>query len=232
MSLASPKLEWCVVRLGDDLNWWVSEISDTVHWDVDGLGILDPKQVSHMMDLLDPLLDYGLDRDLVDEAFFTFSIEKELKGGKVHLQRIRTPLLNADQPLFALPDVLDEEKGPYADFVDHVTKLRVKMLNSLINFEENLTIEELEDEIREAQNADFMEGRAVHFFTEITSILEFVPKGFEDELDAEVTESEEEIENIPDLEEDTKEIEKDESLRWEADEDDEEISEEEDLTKE
>lgn len=232
MSSASPKLDWCVVRLGKDLNWWVSEISDSVHWDVDGLGILDPKQVSHVMDLLDPFLDYGLDNDIVDEAFFTFAIEREGKDEQVHLQRVKTSLLNADQPLFALPDILDEEKGPYADFLDHITKLRVKMLNSLISFEEKLTIEELEEEIREVQNADFLEGRAVHFINEISSILEFVPKGFEDEIDEDDVGKEEEGigDDIPDLEEDTKDIEGDKSLRWEEEEEG-EIGEEDDISR-
>ena len=88
-------------------------------------------------------------------------------------------VLESEDPLFALPDVLDEEKGPYADFLDHITKLRVKMLNDLIDFAQNLTVEELEEEIREKQNADYMEGRASHFFTELTAILEYVPEGFE-----------------------------------------------------
>ena len=38
--------------------------------------------------------------------------------------------------LFALPDVLDEEKGPYADFLNHVSEKRVSMLNELIEFAE------------------------------------------------------------------------------------------------
>ena len=42
--------------------------------------------------------------------------------------------------LFALPDVLDEEKGPYADFLNHVSEKRVSMLNELIEFAEPFSL--------------------------------------------------------------------------------------------
>ncbi|MGF1531467.1 MAG: hypothetical protein ACFCU4_08915 [Puniceicoccaceae bacterium] len=217
-------LDWCVVRLGEDMNWWVEEISDEVHWDVDGLGIIDPRQVAHVLDLLDPLQEYGLQMDFIDDAFFTFAIEKELKEGRVRLKRVRTSLVEADQPLFALPDVMDDEKGPYADFLDHITRLRVQLLNDLIDFKQQFTVEELEEEIREAQNADFMEGRAVHFFTEISQILEYVPAGFALEEDEEAVQSDEDpdLDGVPDLEEDTKELDGDDSLRWDEEEEAEE----------
>ena len=54
MAKGSPQLEWCVVRLGEDHNWWVDEVSDPVHWDVDGLSIIDPRQVDHIIELIEP----------------------------------------------------------------------------------------------------------------------------------------------------------------------------------
>ena len=53
MDKMETRLDWCNVRLGEDKNWWVNEISDNVNWDVDGLGIIDPKQFFHMNELLD-----------------------------------------------------------------------------------------------------------------------------------------------------------------------------------
>ena len=44
--------------------------------------------------------------------------------------------------MLLLPDVLDEEKGPYADFLNHVSQIRVTMLNELIEFAEPYTQEE------------------------------------------------------------------------------------------
>lgn len=223
MSSSNPKLEWCIVRLGEDMNWWVEEISDPVRWDVDGLGILDPRQISHVLDLCDPLRDYGFDPDSIDSAFFRFRIDKELPGNRIRLIRTRETLSDSDDMLFALPDVVDEEKGPYADFLDQITKRRVRMLNDSIEFDQNLTIDELEDELRERQNVDFMEGRAVHFLTEISSILEYVPDGYELEDDDEkAPEDKDDLKefDLPEDEESEK-IEADETMKWDDDDDDE-----------
>ncbi len=181
-----PKLEWCIVRLGEDHNWWVDEISDPIHWDVDGLSIIDPRQWAHILDLLDPLWDYGFQGELAEAAFIAFNIDKPLETNRVRLSRSFESLMDSEEKLFALPNLLDDEKGPYADFLDHIAKLRVKFLNDAIDFEQRLTVEELEEEIREAQHNDFMEGRATHVFSEITDILEYVPAGYE--LDSEADE--------------------------------------------
>ena len=75
MSKPTNKLTWVKARLGEDSNWWASEISDPIHWDVDGLGIVDPKQFQYMMELLDPLSDYGLKTELIEDAFYSFGIK-------------------------------------------------------------------------------------------------------------------------------------------------------------
>lgn len=214
------------------MNWWIHEISDSVHWDADGLGIIDPRQFQYIIDLLEPLSDYGLQNELVDDAFYSFSIDKVEKDKTVLLKRVQDSILESEDPLFALPDVLDEEKGPYADLLDHITKLRVKMLNDLIDFSQNLTVEELEEEIREAQNADFLEGRVSHFFSELTAILEYIPEGFEldDDDESKPKSEDEELEkDLADVDAVTDEkIEEDETMKWdeeeEADEDYEETT--------
>ena len=143
MKKTSPSLDWCIVRCDEDNKWWVDSISDEENWDIENLGIIDPKQFIHMNELLDSMTEFGLQSQMVDEAFFTFEISEEVPGKKVKLERVRDSLLKAEDMLFALPDVLDEEKGPYADFMNHVTQVRVAMLNDLIEFAEPYTIEEL-----------------------------------------------------------------------------------------
>ena len=64
MAKPTSTLDWCIVRLGEDHNWWVSETSDPVRWDVDGLSIIDPRQVAHLIELVDALRDYGFHQDL------------------------------------------------------------------------------------------------------------------------------------------------------------------------
>lgn len=229
--MSKPKniLTWCKARLGEDMNWWIHEISDPVHWDVDGLGIIDPRQFQHIIDLLEPLSDYGLRNELVDDAFYSFGIDKVEKDKTVLLKRVKDSILESEEPLFALPDVLDEEKGPYADLLDHVSRLRVKMLNDLIDFSQNLTLDELEEEVRQLQGEDFLEGRAVHFFSELNTILEYVPAGYkldDDDDEKPATEDEELEKNLADVETDHDEkIEEDETMKWDEEEEEEEYEE-------
>lgn len=233
MPKSSPKLTWCVIRFGSDMNWWVKEISDTIHWDADGLSIVDPRQMGHILDLLDPLREYGLNTDIVDNAFFPFQIKEKNADGSVKVVRVNETISESDETLFCLPDVVDEDKGPYADFLNHITKLRVKFLNDNIEFEQKLTIEELEEHVRENQNQAYMEGKALHIFTEICDILEFVPEGYElaDEEEAKKVKSEDEEEGedvafVPEVEiEEDEKITQDDTMKW--DEDEEESEEEE-----
>jgi hypothetical protein len=229
MAKASTILEWCIVRLGEDHNWWVQEVSDPVRWDADGLSIVDPRQVAHLLELVDPLRDYGFDQDVFESAFIPFRIEKDLGSGRVRLKRVKDSLFESDEKLFALPEILDEENGPFADLLDHLTKCRVKMLNDLFDFESKLGIDEVEDEIREDQNASFMEGKAIHCFEELSAILDFVPAGYETDEDEERAPKaieEEADDDLPAVDADEEEaLKNDASLKW--DEDDEEKKEEE-----
>lgn len=221
MARASKQLEWVTVRLGEDQNWWVQEVSDDIHWDVDGLSIVDPRQVAHILDLVDPLQEYGFDQNTLDSGFIAFRIQKDLGDGIIRLARTSESFTDAEEPLFALPNILDIENGPYADFLSHITKTRVKMLNDLIEFEQELTVDEVEEDIREEENNGFMEGRAMHLFLEVTSILDYVPTGWELDGDEALESSDEEADlaDIPDIEEeDTTQISKDESLQWDEDE--------------
>ncbi len=210
-------MEWCLARIGEDMNWWVTEVSDPIHWDVDGLGIVDPRQMSYILEQCDALREYGFDADVVDDAFLSFRIEAEAKDEQVKLVDTKESLLEDDNTHFALPDIIDEEKGPYADFLDQITRFRVKMLNDLIEFDQNLTVDELEEEIRERQNQEYMEGKAVHPFLEVISILEYVPEGYELDEDEHTSRDDDDIDDIPEFEEENEKIEEDETMRWDED---------------
>ena len=179
MAKPTSTLDWCIVRLGEDHNWWVAETSDPVRWDIDGLSIIDPRQVAHLIELVEPLRDYGFDQDLFEAAFILFRIEKDVGSGKVRLKRVKESIFDSEEKLFALPDTLDEENGPYADLLDHLTRSRVKLLNDLFDFESKLLVDEVEDEIREDQNASFIEGKAIHTFEELIAVLDYMPAGHE-----------------------------------------------------
>jgi hypothetical protein len=225
MAKTTSTLDWCIVRLGDDLNWWVEEVSDSIRWDTDGLSIIDPRQLDHILELIEPLRDYGFDPDHMERAFLPFRIDRDLGKNRVRLTRMKESILEAEEKLFALPDTIDDENSPYADFLDHITRLRVKMLNDLFDFDQKLTVDEVEDEIREENNADFMEGKAIHLYQEIVAVLDYVPAGWEIDEDDESPRAKkreiEEEENFPEIEEDEEELKGDESLRWDEDEDEE-----------
>jgi hypothetical protein len=219
MAKSSTTLDWCIVRLGEDHNWWVSEVSDPVRWDVDGLSIIDPRQVLHLLELIEPLRDYAFDQDIMESAFIPFRIEKDLGEGRVRLKRVKESIFESDEKLFILPDVIDEENGPFADLLDHLTKLRVKMLNDLFDFESKLTVDEVEDELREDQNTSFIEGKAVHSFEEITAILDYVPTGWDTDEEQPAKEIEDDDDDLPELDEAEEEkLKNDESLKWDEDE--------------
>jgi hypothetical protein len=208
----------------------VAETSDPVRWDVDGLSIIDPRQVAHLIELVDPLRDYGFNQDLFEAAFIPFRIEKDLGSGKVRLKRMKESFFDSDEKLFALPDLLDEENGPYADLLDHLTRCRVKMLNDLFEFESKLSVDEVEEEIREDQNAHFIEGKAVHTFDELCAILDYMPAGHDHDEEHPAKEAEaEEADDLPEIDAAEEEkLKNDESLKWDEDEDDGEEKEEKD----
>jgi len=220
MAKATSTLDWTVVRLGDDHNWWVAETSDPVRWDVDGLSIVDPRQLQHLIELVDSLRDYGFDQDTFESAFIPFRIDKDLGSGKVRLRRVKESLFESEEKLFALPDILDEENGPYADLLDHLTRCRVKMLNDLFKFESKLSVDEVEDEIREDQNSAFIQGKAVHTFEELTAILDYMPTGYDADEEAPAKGIEDEgDDDLPELDEAEEEkLKNDESLKWDEDE--------------
>src|SRR4051812_14021035 len=221
MAKAISALDWCIVRLGEDHNWWVAETSDPVRWDVDGLSIVDPRQVAHLIELVDPLRDYGFDQDVFEAAFIPFRIDKDLGAGKVRLKRVKESLFDSEEKLFVLADVLDEENGPYADLLDHLTRCRVKMLNDLFAFESKLSVDEVEDELREEQNSHFIQGKAVHTFEELTGILDYMPAGYDGDEEAPAKGIEDETDDdLPELDAAEEEkLKNDDSLKWDEDDD-------------
>ncbi len=228
MAKSSVILDWCIVRLGSDHNWWVDEVSDPVRWDVDGLSIIDPRQMAHLIELVEPLRDYGFDQEIMEAAFIPFRIEKEAAKKKVRLRRVKDSFFESEEKLFALPDILDEENGPYADLLDHLTRCRVKMLNDLFAFVSKLTVDEVEDEIREDQNAEFAEGKSLHAFNELSAILDFMPAGWENEDGEDAArkskpEADLDGEDLPELDEKEEEALKgDQSLTWDEEDKDKE----------
>lgn len=177
-------IDWCIVKLESDLNWWVREMSSTPSIEPDEkVSILDPKQVEFMQDLLEPLRPYGLRMEIVERAFIPFSIDKDLGGGQIRLAATKESFFSSEEKLFAMPNVFDEAYGGYAEFLDHVSLIRAKMLNDVCHFKQKLTIDELEEQVRDALAAQENGELPVHLFQEIVSVLEYCPAGYDEVLD-------------------------------------------------
>jgi hypothetical protein len=222
MAVTTSKLLWCTIRFKEkEGSWWVKENSDPKHYEPDGLGILDPFQFPWVLDMMDPLREYGLSNEILEAAFVPFQpqeIDKD-KDQTVRLIRVAEHILDSEEPLFALPNVKDGDKGAYADFLEHIMRLRVKLINDTIKLEQKLTVEDVDEQLSELRNQAMIEGRDIHPFEEITDILEFVPLGHEvpgddddDDKPARVQSAAEDIADLPDVEEVDKDMEK--NLRW------------------
>lgn len=232
MAVTTSKLLDCSIRFNDKEGcWWVTETSDPKHYDPDGLGILDPYQFPWILDMMDPLREYGLSNEILEAAFVPFQPVELKKDGTAHLHRVAEHILDSEEMLFALPNIKDGDKGAYADFLEHIMRLRVKLINDTIKLEQKLTVEDVDEQLSELRNQALIEGRQIHPFDEITDILEFVPHGHEipgeeddDEKPVRPTATDDDIDDLPEVEDD-KAVDKTvgSGLRW--DEEDESSSE-------
>ena len=225
MSVTTSRLLWCTIRFKEKAgNWWVKDNSDPKHYDPDGLGILDPFQLPWVLDMMDPLREYGLSNEILEAAFVPFQAQEIEKDQTVRLVRVAEHILDSEEQLFALPNIKDGDKGAYEDFLEHVMRLRVKLINDTIKLEQKLTVEDVDEQLSELRNQAMIEGRDIHPFEEITDILEFVPPGHEvpvdeddDDKPSRTQSAAEEIADLPDVETEVdKDMEK--NLRWDDEE--------------
>ena len=219
----SSKLLWSTVRFDSKTSkWWVKETSDSRHYDPDGLGVLDPRQLPWVLDMLDPLREYGLSNEIIEAAFVPFQVKSIDKDDVVRLERVAEHILESEEQLFGLPNVKDGDKGAYADFLEHIMRLRIKFLNDNIKLETKLTYEDIDEHVGDLRNQALIEGRDIHPLDEITDIIDFVPEGHELPGDDEDEDKparrsvEEEIEELPEGEE---KLAEDETMRWGDEED-------------
>jgi hypothetical protein len=179
---ANGRMEWCIVRLKEDYNWWVEEgdlLPDMQ--EEEQLSILDPRQVEYVFDLLEPLRECGLRNEIVERAFLGFAIDKDLGEGRVRLVSCGDAVGATEEKLFALPATLGESYGGYAEFLDHISALRIKFLNGRHQFSQQLTVSELEESVRDILENSQVEGLPAHLFQEISEILGSCPAGFRED---------------------------------------------------
>lgn len=174
-------LKWLVVRLGDDKNWWVDETSDNVYWGTDALSLLDPNQVAFLHKAVGELEDYGFDPGTLDTAFQVFEAASELPDGRMRLRPSGQSIGDEGAQLFALPDLLDEEKGAYPDLLDQLISVRVKYLNATHDYFQEVTEDDLEEELQSRNAGRYFASTCIHVFNELEDILTWKPAEWDEQ---------------------------------------------------
>jgi hypothetical protein len=211
------KIEWCVVKLMNDYRWWLEKTSNGTHADTDYMGVIDPRQFDHLIELTSPLFDYGLRNDIVEGAFLKLRIAAELSDNRVKLEFTPTKTHSSEEPLFLLPNIIADNEGPYAEFITHIIHLRVKLLSDSIDSKVPINTEEIEEMLRERYQEKYIEGNNIHVFDEIVDILEYTPNGYDVARKGEFDENGEDLGQGDYMAEDGR-FETDEGGEWDNDE--------------
>ena len=191
MVVLLPKFAWCIAHLGSDGNWWIKEVSEDLNWDFEIPSFLSPAQIQKVLRQSKAELEpYSISADDWNAAFYRFRIDKRLDDGCLRLVRTverlkkneETPKSSEgdkEEPLFALPNEVEEDCHPYVDFLDKLIKARTALLNDHINFVQKLSTDEVKEMLDDAHRSLYFEGASLHVFREISDILNYVPSGFE-----------------------------------------------------
>jgi hypothetical protein len=168
--------DWIVVRLDDDLNCWPDEASEEVFPGALSRGVLDPRQLSHLVQALEEYLPHGYRKELFASAFQTYVIQSELSDGRLRLARADEDVFDADTQLFAIP-IVDEEEGTgaYYDFLDDISTARVRFLNATHHYVRNCTELDMDEELENIDRDRYFAADSIHVFDEINEILEWKP---------------------------------------------------------
>jgi hypothetical protein len=191
---------WIVVRLGNDMNWWVEKTSEEIYWPREGLSVLDPRQFRDLVERMGEYYAVGLNRTAFAKAFALFTPDAEMEEGRLRLKIALKPGEEAGDKLFALPLFADDEESTFRDLVDNLIELRVKLLNKTHRYVRAVDDLELEEELVAKLNDRYFNGGSLHCYDEINEILSWSPAEWDgsDEATAEPVRAEEDKEEKQD----------------------------------
>jgi hypothetical protein len=168
-----------VARLGTDLNWWVAPDPGAEDVAATPLGVLDPRQVQVLADLLPGYSPYGLTARQVADAFRAYSLAGELDEGLVRLTPLRGGLLDAGDS-FAVPAIETDGDSPYYDFLEALSLARVRRLNETRHYAQDCTVDDLRGELDVLDQDRYFSADAIHPFDEVNEILEWHPADWDE----------------------------------------------------
>ena len=141
-----------IIRLGDDFNWWLDRTADESPLPPADHGLLDPRQVRHLVEALAEYRRHGLDPRQITGAFH----------------------------LFALPAIDADGDGPYFDFLDALSAARIRRLNATGHYLRDCTVDEMQDELDTLDHDRYFNADQIHVFDQINEILAWSPAEWEE----------------------------------------------------
>ena len=172
--------KWIVARLGGDLNWWLAEASADGYWSERCRGLLDPRQIAYLVEMLDEYQSHGYPRQLLNAAFQLFQVESELDDDRLRLAPVEGDISSSREQHFALPLIGEEETGAYYDFLDAVTAARIRKLNATHHYVRACTDLEMQEELDALDRDRYFASEDIHCFDEINEILQWSPAEWDD----------------------------------------------------
>jgi hypothetical protein len=176
MNSAQP---WIVARLGDDFNWWLEQASDELGAAAPKHGLLDPRQITYLIEALDAYRSFGYRRQQFADAFQVFALESEIAEGAIRLAATGENIFSGGE-LFALPRLGDEGDGPYFTLLDAITNARIRCLNQTHHYARVCTDQDLTEELDALDANRYFDLEQIHVFEEINEILEWSPAEWDD----------------------------------------------------
>jgi hypothetical protein len=170
--------------LGEDLNWWLDEASSDVYTDDAARGLLDPRQIAYLVELLEEYQLYGYRRELLNAAFQLFRVESELDEDCLRLAPVDGDTCETGEQVFALPLIGEGETGAYYKFLDVITSARIRKLNATHHYARACTDLDMQEELEALDHDRYFTSENIHTFDEINEILQWSPAEWDDSSSA------------------------------------------------
>jgi len=139
-------------------------------------GVLDPRQIAHVAEVLDEYQPHGFRRYLFDDAFQFFQLESEIDDERVRLAPVDPDDVGAaNEQIFALPLIDDEETGAYYDLLDAISVARIRKLNATHHYVRDCTELDMSEELDALDRDRYFASESIHCFDEINEILQWSP---------------------------------------------------------
>jgi hypothetical protein len=176
----TTRLRWITAHLGDDYNWWLQDTSAELCADTRSRGVLDPRQVAHLVEALEEYRPYGFRTQLLVAAFQMFALESEVSEGVLRLAATDADAFEEGAQLFALPVIADEGEGAYYDLLDAISAARIRKINATRPYIRDCTEDEMLEELSALDSDRYFAADSIHAFDEINEILEWSPAEWDD----------------------------------------------------